>query len=146
MLIFPPLGNYVECLRKFSFSYRASYFRRGEIERIKYCVDRLFAGTLWWFLRFIQTAFPELVHMAFVGVFWSLDNIDEFANPLFGGTDCSERHDVFAGLEKNFIARIEMFFMGQDGFLEPSLAEEWIYRRRAWFSLRTLFLFSQIRP
>ena len=51
LLIFPPLRIYVEWLRKFSFSSRASYFqrdlRRVEIEMIKYCVDRLFAGILW---------------------------------------------------------------------------------------------------
>ena len=68
LLILLPLGIYVEWLRKFSFSSRGSYFRRDlrrvEIEVIEYCVDRLFAGNLWWFLRFIQTAFPELVHMA----------------------------------------------------------------------------------
>ena len=80
LLMFPPLGIYVEWLRKFSFSSWASYFRRDfrrvEIEMIEYCVNRLFAGILWWFLRFFQTEFPELVHMEFVGVFWSLDNID----------------------------------------------------------------------
>ena len=69
-------NNHVEWLRKFSFSSQASYFRRDlrrvENEMIEYCVDRLFAGILWWFLRFIQTAFPELVHMAFVGVFFGL--------------------------------------------------------------------------
>ena len=89
LLILLPLGIYVEWLRNF-FSSRASYFRRDlrrvEIKMIEYCVDRLFAGILWWFHRFIQTAFPELVYMAFVGGFWSLDNIDQFANPLFDGT------------------------------------------------------------
>ena len=63
-------------------------------------------------------AFPELIHMAFVGVFWSLDNIDQFANPLIDGAYFPECHVVFVGLEKNFIARIEMFLMGQDGSLE----------------------------
>ena len=65
LLILLPLGIYVEWLRKFSFSSRALYSRRylkcAEIEVIEYYVDRLFAGILWWFLRFIQTAFPELV-------------------------------------------------------------------------------------
>ena len=56
--------------------------------------------------------------MAFVGVFWSLDNIDQFANPLFDGAYFPECHVVFVGLEKNFIARIEMFLMGRVGFLE----------------------------
>ena len=61
LLLLLPLGIYVEWLRKFSFSSRVSYFRRDlrrvEIEMIEYCVDRLFAGILWWFLRFIQTTF-----------------------------------------------------------------------------------------
>ena len=51
LLILPPLGIYVEWLRKFSFSSRASYFQRDlgrvEIEVVEYCVDRLFAGILW---------------------------------------------------------------------------------------------------
>ena len=118
---------YVEWLRKFSFSSRASYFRRDlrrvEIEMIEYCVDRLFAGILWWFLRFIQTAFRELIHMAFVGVFWSLDYIDQFANPLFDGAYFPECDVVFVGLEKNFIARIEIFLMERDGFLELCLLD-----------------------
>ena len=122
LLILLLLGIYVDWLRKFSFSSRASYFRRDlgrvEIEAIEYCVDRLFAGILWWFLRFIQTAFPELVHMMFVGVFWSLENIDQLANPLFDGVHFPECIVVFVGLEKDFIARIEMFLMGRDSFHE----------------------------
>ena len=50
--------------------------------------------------------------MAFVGVFWSLDNIDLFANPLFDGAYFPECNDVFVGFEKYFIAKIEMFLMG----------------------------------
>ena len=125
LLILLPLRNYIEWLHEFSFSSRASYFRRDlrsvEIEMIENCVDRPFAGILWWFLIFIQTAFLELVHMAFVGVFWSLGNIDQFANPLFDGAYFPERNIVFVGLEKNFIARMEMFLMGWDGFLELRL-------------------------
>ena len=101
LLIFPPLGIYDEWLREFSFSSRVSYLWRYlrcvEIEMIEYCVDRLFAGILWWILRFIQTAFPELVHMAFVSVFWSLDNKDMFANPLFDGAYFPECHVIFVG-------------------------------------------------
>ena len=59
--------------------------------------------------------------MAFVDVFWCLDNIDQFANPLFDGAYIPEFYVVFVGLEKNFIARIEMFLMGRDGFLELCL-------------------------
>ena len=92
--------------------------RRVEIEMIEYCVDRLFAGILWWFLRFIQTTFPELVHM---GDFRSRNNIDQFVNPLFDGAYFPECHVVFVGLEKNFIARIGTFLMGWDGFLELCL-------------------------
>ena len=107
------------------FSSCVSYFRRDlrrvEIEMIEYCVDRSFAGILWWFLRFIQTAFPGLFHMVFVGVLWSLDNIDKFANLLLDGAYFPECQVVFVGLEKNFIARIEMFLMGRDGFLELCL-------------------------
>ena len=125
LLIFPPLGIYVEWLRKFSFSSQTSYFRRDlrrvEIRMIEYCVDRFFEGILWRFFRFIQTAIPELVHVAVVGVFWSLDNIDQFANPLFDGAYFPECNVAFVGLEKNFIARIEMFLMGRDGFLELCL-------------------------
>ena len=66
-------------------------------------------------------AFPELVNMEFVGVFWSLDNIDQFANPLFDGAYFPECHVVLVSLEKNFIARIEMFLMRRDGFLELCL-------------------------
>ena len=125
LLILLTLGIYVKWLRKFSFSSRASYFRgdlrRVEIEMIEYCIDRLFAGIWWFFLRFIQTAFPELVHMAFVDVFWSLDNIDQFANLLPDGAHFPKCPFVFVGLEKNFIARIEMFLMGRDGFLEICL-------------------------
>ena len=58
--------------------------------------------------------------MAFVGVFCSLDNIKQFANPLFDGAYFPECN-VFVGLERNFIARIEMFLMGRDGFLELRL-------------------------
>ena len=116
LLILLSLGIFIEWLRKFTFSSQASYFqrdlRRVKIEMIEYNVDRLFADILWRFLRFIQTAFPELVHVAFVGVFWSLDHIDQFANPLFDGAYFPECHVVFVGLEKNFIARIEMFLMG----------------------------------
>ena len=65
-----------------------------------------------------KTAFPELVHIALVGVFWSLDNIDQFANSLLDGAYFPECHVVFVGLQKNFIARIEMFLMGRNGFLE----------------------------
>ena len=125
LLILLPLRIYVEWLRKFSFSSWASYFRRDlrrvKIELIEYYVDRLFAGILWWLLKFIQRAFPELVNMAFVGVFWSLDNIDQFANPLFDGAYFQECHVVFVGLEKSIIARIEMFLMGRDGFLKLCL-------------------------
>ena len=58
--------------------------------------------------------------MAFVGIFWSLDNIDLFANPLFDGTYFPKCH-VFVCLEKGFIARKEIFLMGRDGFLELCL-------------------------
>ena len=54
--------------------------------------------------------------MTSVGVFWSLDNIDEFANPLFDGAYFPECNIVFVGLEKDFIARIEMFFYGARRF------------------------------
>ena len=56
--------------------------------------------------------------MAFVGVFRSLDNVDQFANFLFDGAYFPECNVVFVGLEKDFIARIELFLMGSDGFLE----------------------------
>ena len=82
------------------------------IEVIEYYVDRLLAGILWWFLRFIQTAFPELGHMAFVDVFQSVDNIDQFANSLFDGAYFPECNVIFVGIEKDFIARIEIFLMG----------------------------------
>ena len=42
-------------------------------------------------------------------------------NPLFDGAYFPECHVVFAGLKKNFIARIEMFLMEWDGFLELCL-------------------------
>ena len=72
-------------------------------------------------LRFIQTAFSELVHMAFVGVFRSLDDIDQFANPLFDGAYFPECNVIFVGLEKDFIVGIETLLMEQDGFLELRL-------------------------
>ena len=59
--------------------------------------------------------------MAFVGVFRSLDNIDQFANSLFDGAYFPECNVIFVGLENDFIARIEIFLMGQDGFLELRL-------------------------
>ena len=43
--------------------------------------------------------------MAFVGVLGSLDNIDQFANPLFDGAYFPECHVAFVGLEKDVIAR-----------------------------------------
>ena len=49
--------------------------------------------------------------MAFVGVFWSLDNIDQFANPLFDDAYFPECHVVFVGLDKDLIARKEFFFL-----------------------------------
>ena len=58
--------------------------------------------------------------MAFVGVFWSLHNIDQFANSLLHGAYFPECH-VFVCLEKNFIARIEMFLIRRDGSLELCL-------------------------
>ena len=54
-------------------------------------------------------------------VFRSLYNIDQFANPLFDGAYFPECNVVFVGLEKDFRARIEMFLMGRDGFLELRL-------------------------
>ena len=39
--------------------------------------------------------------MVFVGVLWSLDNIDQFTIPLFDGAYFQECHVVFVGLEKN---------------------------------------------
>ena len=125
LLILLRLGIDVEWLRKFSFSSRASYFRRdlgrAKIEMIECCVDRLFTGILWWFLGFIQTAFPQQVHMAFVGVFWSLDNIDQFAHPLLDGVYFPECHVFFVGLEKIFITRIKIFLIVRDDFLEHCL-------------------------
>ena len=59
--------------------------------------------------------------MAFEGVFWSLDNIDQFANPLFDDAYFPECNVVFVGLEKDFITGIEMFLMGRDVFLELRL-------------------------
>ena len=59
--------------------------------------------------------------MAFVGVFRSLDNIDQFVNSLFDGAYFAECNVVFVGIEKDFIARIEIFLMGRDGFLELRL-------------------------
>ena len=59
--------------------------------------------------------------MAFVGVFWSLDNIDQFANPLFDGAYFPGCNVVFVGLEKDFITRIKILLMGRDGFLELRL-------------------------
>ena len=56
--------------------------------------------------------------MAFVGVFWSLDNIDQFANPLFDGAYFPECNVVFVGLEKDFIARIESFLWSETVFLD----------------------------
>ena len=150
LLILQPLGIYVEWLRKFSFFFSlASYFRRDlrrvKIELIEYCIDRIFAGILWWFLRFIQTAFPELVHMAFVGVFWSLDNIDLFANPFFDGAYFPECNVVFVEPEKNFIARKEMFLMGRDGFLELYLPWNEFIEDGLDFSCEHC-LISQIHP
>ena len=122
------------CVNFLFFSW-ASYFRRDlgrvKIEVIEYYVDRLFSGILWWFLRFIQTGFPELVYMAFVGVFWSQDSIDQFANSLFDGAYFPECNVAFVGLEKDFITRIEIFLMGRDGFLELRLpwnefVEDWL--------------------
>ena len=59
--------------------------------------------------------------MEFVGVFRSLDNKDQFTNPLFDDAYFPECNVVFVGLEKDFIARIEMFLMGRDGFLKLRL-------------------------
>ena len=59
--------------------------------------------------------------MAFVGVFRSLDNIDQFANSLFDGAYFPECNVVFVVIEKDFIVRIEIFLMGRDGFLELRL-------------------------
>ena len=47
----------------------------------------------------------------------SLYNIDQFANSLFDDAYFPECNVVFVGLEKDFIARIEVFLMGRDGFL-----------------------------
>ena len=55
--------------------------------------------------------------MAFVGVFWSLDNIDQFANPLLDGAYVPECNFVFVGLEKKFIARIECSLWGETVFM-----------------------------
>ena len=109
---------------------------------IDYCVDRLFDGILWWFIRFIQTAFPELVHRVFVGVFWSLDNIDQFANHVFDGADFPECY-VFVGLEKNFIAWIGTFLMGRDGFLELCLPWNEFIEDRLDFSCERCFWFRK---
>ena len=140
LLLLLPHRIYVEWLRKFSFSSLVSYFRRDlgrvEIEVMEYYVDRLFAGILWWFLRFFQTAFPELVHMAFVGVFRSLENIEQFASSLFDGAYFPECNVVFVGLEKNFIARKEMFLMGRDSFLEFRV--QWNESIKDGLFLRTL--------
>ena len=117
-LIFPPLGIYVEWLRKFSFSSQVSYFRRELCcDEIEYCIDRLFVAIPQIHLNGIFWAGSY----AFVGVFWSLDNTDQFANPLFDGAYFPECHVVFVDLEKNFTARIEMFLMVRDGFLELCL-------------------------
>ena len=59
--------------------------------------------------------------MAFVGIFRSLDNIDQFDNPLFDGAYFPKCNVVFEGFEKDFIARIEIFLMGREGFLELRL-------------------------
>ena len=59
--------------------------------------------------------------MVLVGDFWSLDNIDQFANPSFDGAYFPNCNVVFVGLEKNFITRIEIFLVGRDGFLELCL-------------------------
>ena len=84
--------------------------------------------------------------MAFVGVFWSLDNIDRFANPLFDGAYFPECNVIFVGLENVFIARKEMFLIGRDGFLELHLPWNESIEDELDFSCKQLFLFSQIRP
>ena len=81
--------------------------------------------------------------MVCLGVFL-VPNIDQFANPLFDGVYFSEWHVGFVGFEKNFIARIEMFLMGKDGFLELRLP--WNEFIEDGLFLRTLFPISQIRP
>ena len=111
LLTLLPLGIYVELLRKFSFSSRVSYFRRDlgrvEIDEIEYYVDLLFIGILRWFFRFIQMALPELFYMAFVGVFRSLDNIDQFAYSLFDGAYFPECNVVFGASCMNWASVFE---------------------------------------
>ena len=80
--------------------------------------------------------------MAFAGVFWSLDNIDLFTNPLFDGAYFPECN-VFVGLEKDFVARIEIFLIGRDGFLENRLPWNESIKDGLDF-LRTLFLQASI--
>ena len=95
---------------KKTVSPHKKYFYPGEIflmgrdgfEVIEYYIDWFFVGILWWFLRFFQTPFPELVHMAFVGVFRSLYNIDQFANSLFDSAYFPECNVVFVGLWNDF--------------------------------------------
>lgn len=59
--------------------------------------------------------------MAFVGIFRSLDNIDQFANSLFDVAYFPECYVVFVSLKKDFVARIKIFLRERDGFLELRL-------------------------
>ena len=56
-----------------------------------------------------------------MGVFRYLDNIDQFSISLFDGAYFPEYNVVFVCLEEDFIARIEIFLMGRDDFLELRL-------------------------
>ena len=55
------------------------------------------------------------------GCFRPLDNIDQLANSLFDGAYFPECNVIFIDLEKDFIARIEIFLMGRESFLELRL-------------------------
>ena len=108
------------------------------MEMIEYCVDRLSSQVFWGNSSdsFKQHFLSWFIWRLWV-FFWSLDNIDQFANPLFDDAYFPEYHVVFVGFEKKFIARIEMFRMGARRFSWTLLDVEWVYRRRTsvWFDL-----------
>ena len=110
---------------------------------IEYCVDRLFAGILWWFLRFIQTAFLELVHMAFVGVFLVPRQYRPVRQSfvwwyLFLRMSC-----CFCRHWKELYRQDRNVSYGARRFSWTLLAVEWVYRRRSWLSCEHCFWFRK---
>ena len=78
------------------------------------------------------------------GCFWSLDNIEQFANPLFDGVYFPECNVVFVGLEKDFIAKKEKFHMGRNGFLELCLPWNEFIEDGLDFSCKHCFWFRKL--